>query len=57
MPGQGEHAVSDADVATCTGCGEEIFRTNVDGHWHHARRKEYDHVAVPVEDKPRTFPI
>jgi hypothetical protein len=41
----------DADVSTCTVCGETIFRTNVDGNWHH--RREGDHAPEPQPDKKR----
>jgi hypothetical protein len=41
---------TDDDLATCTGCGRTIFRTNVDGRWHHPGRN-IDHDPVPDRDR------
>jgi hypothetical protein len=49
-PGPFERPV-DADVSICVTCGATIFRTNMDGHWHH--RGKVDHPPEPVTD-PRT---
>lgn len=37
--------VSDADTGTCW-CGQTIYRTNVDGQWHH--REALGHEARPA---------
>jgi hypothetical protein len=40
-----------ADVSTCITCKETIYRTNVDGTWHHTPPHDRDHEPVPSEDK------
>lgn len=37
------------DVATCKTCHKPIFRTNVDGNWHHVTTQ--DHEPKPTEQK------
>lgn len=49
--------MSDADVTTCRVCGGTLFRTNIDGHWHHRDLPDDGHDPEPAEDKPPTFPM
>jgi hypothetical protein len=36
------------DVTTCARCGERIFRTSLDGRWHHPPSSAADHRATPA---------
>lgn len=36
----------DSDLSTCQTCGSDLYRTNVDGRWHHPR--EADHEPHPA---------
>jgi hypothetical protein len=38
---------TDADVGTCAHCGRTIYRTNMDGRWHHPTRVPNPHAAQP----------
>jgi hypothetical protein len=38
----------DADAGTCQTCGRQIFRTNLDGHWHHAPYRDDTHDPEPA---------
>lgn len=44
-------APSSDDVGTCRVCGRTIFRTNMDGRWHHPGAVTPEHDAVPEEDR------